>query len=324
MKNLIASVAVMATTLSANADGWSESKVSQEWANASGDIYYPERELITIVPQEIASPSSIMRVIDVIGGQAKVETEYLWFTIDEIPLAASQYTFLSEWGKDVDCSVKSSLMAGFIVRNGHRDNFLVAKIESQASGVDAQGNHYSIPLHYVLPIRGFDNTEQANAFMAELHISVENEGNSGISCFDPDWVGDNGQPCCNYLLAYSLARKGCMYAWWGQITNCIPIAIGAGVGAFVLCIQACQSPEPCYKLCAIGGGIVSAGSAILCLLNAEANYNSCIANARSQYFTNLANAGCGLYWALDDDGQILEEGAFAPSLEGQVVEGSHH
>ena len=170
---------------------------------------------------------------------------------------------------------------------------------------DRNGDQFDASRTFVLPVRVFIGGQtEADAFMADLADAVKSDGSKGeggIECFDPTWIGNDGQQCCAFLASYRSGITGCNSRRMFTILGCGTVALG-GVGwAFFECAKLCTIASGvsagtlgpvCMAACLTGTAIVGYAAVALCVKAADHLFAECCSNAEATYFRDLGNAGC--------------------------------
>lgn len=296
----------------ASADGgWSGSPAARAWERATGTTI----DLATEAPI-ISEDGTTMQVIDTANG-GTVIGEWVYMESRSIPINGSAGTLSTPWGTPMRVRERYTLSSGFIVTNGEQSHFAFLRMDTDAELTDVSGNRLNPSVALNIPIMAFPSASAAEGFMSGIEqVASGSEGDGGLFCFDPKWVGNGNIQCCGYLVALQSEIAACRSEWWMRLWGCIAAGGGAGWVWFEWCIKSCMPPcaavpppgnagcaAGCAKACLVTGGVVGAGGAILCVLASNEAYDACVSRALNAYFTNLTNNGCAIR-VPNEDGEI--------------------
>jgi hypothetical protein len=158
-------------------------------------------------------------------------------------------------------------------------------------GFTYAGSVVSVAL--LAPMSSPSNLEAASA---DVQAQAEAIGRPKVGCYNPNWVGHEGVPCCGFFTAYLLKVQACRHARNAAMLLCFGGIGGGGVGAVAACVKLCivftASNPACIGGCIIGGGAIVVSSLVFCLLSADEAYHACLDNEAANYVNTLALNGC--------------------------------
>lgn len=276
----------------ASADsGWSGSPAARSWERATGTSI----DLATEAP---ILDGNILRIIDRESG--RVNAEFVAFVTASVPIDGMRERLDTSWGADIEIREMYSLTSGFVVVDGEAHHFAFMQVETGAETSDDSGNPLAPSVTLAMPVIPFDDSKDADEFMADVLTAANGEGGSGgIYCSDPTWRGRDGVECCGFLAAYRSNVEGCRRDWWKHLWGCVAIGAGGGFTFFQWCVKTCVVVPPpanagCAKACLLSSGLIGLEAALVCVLAANDAYEGCIAREQAAYILNLTNSGCEL------------------------------
>jgi hypothetical protein len=294
------------------ATAWSGTELASAWATATGRSYNPSDELMVATagtddaPVELAVFKNVNDVLLQVPGSA-----ICWSPLGSVEIDAvlatdpsAEPSFSS--GDDLTISVIPRVIAGATSVAGQPLGFFVATSFTIGGSTSGPSGAYSLEsLTIVLPMLSFTSAELALAELARSGAAVAGGGGagggSGISCINPNWVGLNGQQCCELKADWDGELAGCTAQFWNNFWACLIPAAGAVVAAAFACLATkCKYiPIPfgltCAKFCVGlvgGGGLVLA--AITCYNHARSLERDCVVEANRYYKELFREAGCAL------------------------------
>lgn len=133
-------------------------------------------------------------------------------------------------------------------------------------------------------------------------------GGSGLTCMNPNWVGNNGYQCCPAYLNYQLALDNCLYAMGRAMLACLQgfvSNIGNGIGAAIAnCLKLCvpiagffgPAAAKAFGICFLAClGLYQLGNQCLffaCLADSVLAWRQCRIDAERDYINRLVDHGC--------------------------------
>ena len=226
------------------------------------------------------------------------------FTVKEV------WKDTNEWGYPISVSQENTVIIGYLpdaAANAH-DPWIVAVVASvTARGTDEKGGQFITQNDAVVPVGDFADIEDALKFIEPVRdpnwgVTAEN-GEGGIVCMNPSWVGNNGEQCCQFVTDMYADQNDCLDRLWGKIRSCLGSSILKAGGGALLCLKVCKAP-PCIKLCligAIGYGLYDLWG---CLSEAWDKYQICLRQVYNFWRTMFSTSGCGdieEFWIPEED-----------------------
>lgn len=256
-------------------------------------------------------PSSQVIVVDggilqVTDTDQEVYAEVVWVPTDTIEAIVWEEDGVTAFNTPISLRQTFSFTSGVVVSgDGVRHDYLFLQNVMHTRAVDRNGDQFDASKTFVLPVRVFIGGQtEADAFMADLADAVKSDGSKGeggIECFDPTWIGNDGQQCCSFLASYQSGMAGCTTRFYAAIAGCFTLAAG-GVGwAFFECAKLCTIAAGasagtlgpvCMVACLTGTAIVGFFGFTACCTAADHLFNECCSNVEATYFRDLGNAGC--------------------------------
>ncbi len=295
MKVAVFTLALTSATSVTFAD-WRDTPAARDWAIATGHTMDPSSQVIVV-------DGGILQVTDT---DQEVYAEVVWVPTDTIEAIVWEEDGVTAFNTPISLRQTFSFTSGVVVSgDGVRHDYLFLQNVMHTRAVDRNGDQFDASKTFVLPVRVFIGGQtEADAFMADLADAVKSDGSKGeggIECFDPTWIGNDGQQCCAFLASYRSGITGCNSRRMFTILGCGTVALG-GVGwAFFECAKLCTIAAGasagtlgpvCMVACLAGTAILGFGAAYLCVEAADALFDECCSTAQREYFRDLGNAGC--------------------------------
>ena len=271
---------------------WINSPAARSWERITGSTI----DLSTEAP---VLEGNVLRIISTDSGIAK--SEFIVLITDSVPIARFSDSISTTWGSPIAATEAYSISSGCVFVDGNPAYFAFVQLDTAARLSDSTGNLISVSATLSIPVIPFANDKEAEQFIADVRDAADGgaQGNGGLFCHDPTWLGNNDVECCGYLSAYQSNIEGCRRDWWKHIFGCVAVGAGGGWGFFQWCVKTCIAVPPpgtagCAKGCLIASSVIGLEAAIVCALAANEAYEGCIARERAAYILNLTNNGCEL------------------------------
>jgi hypothetical protein len=307
-----AAIGVVLRDESDPATAWSGTEIATAWATATGRAYNPSDELLVSTagaddaPVELAIFKNVNDVLLEVPGST-----ICWSPLGSVEIDAVLTTDPSEEptfgsGDDLTISVVPRVIAGATSVAGQPLGYFVATSFTLGGSASGPSGTYSLEsVTITLPMLSFASAELALSELARAAAAVAGSGaaggSGGISCINPNWVGLNGQQCCELKADWDGEIEDCAAQFWNNFLACVvPAAGGVLMAAFGCLATKCKYiPVPfgltCAKFCVAvvgGGGLIMA--AIACYNHARSLERDCVREA-NRYFKQLfREAGCAL------------------------------
>jgi len=286
---IVCAVASTVASTVASASDWGDSGVGRAWNRATGYKLDTQSEAI-LVEQNI---------LTVTTPSGDVQAEFVWFPSTTIPLMGSFDEDVTDYGNAISLRQQFSLTDGVVVINGVQSRWLFLALDQRVTTVDPKGHFVEVSVATALPIRAFSTQVESEEFMAGLEFAASGgEGDGGIFCHDPTWVGRNGEECCGFLAAYQAGINSCYSRYWLILSGCLGVGGTAGGTWFWNCSKGCVTAfviaVPCMKACLISSALITVGSALVCIGGAEFAFEECCQARLDEYLRDLTNSGCAL------------------------------
>ncbi len=292
------------------------SEVDLAWRSATGQTVDMQSNIIAIVEGSSELPHGLA-VLDLTSELISTDTTATW-----IPIAG--FEVFSEYAVHGDPSeglvhgvVSVHMIAGTVIgSNGSSGHFVGAAIGGDAT-LSEGSSHVSGNAGVFLPITAFATVDLALAHLSALEeaaSSTEDEDNEwpgcgdgsvGISCWNPNWVGDNGEQCCRDQMCRDQRIALCDKNYRNNLIPCILASLGGGAVGWVGCLAtkckwALYIPAPVgpalFKKCALvclGVGVAGAALGIYtCFATLGAIRDQCYSDANLWYYERLNDTGC--------------------------------
>lgn len=246
------------------------------------------------IGQNIAEGEAVMvegGMACIVNDAGKRSDPFLVVFHDEYPVWNN--SIVTDYGNDgtvVDFSQTVFLSSASVICGENRSEFVFLKLAQEADSVQ-----FSDKAFFMLPLRAMEDQTEASEYIEEIASDAWGE-NHHLECYDPEWIGSNGQQCCGFALALGSNISSCKSKFWMMVSACVPAALAAGGGMFAWCARHCVLPPPlippCLKACLIAGGITTIGTITACIAGADFAYADCVKSQWAQYWRDLANSGC--------------------------------
>jgi hypothetical protein len=273
-------------------DGWSDSAVAAAWESATGVPFAPSLQVLALGGEPDGSPTLLEQVNPETGEGFSLG----YFIVDDSLLAAVQ-DVADESGAvhGVAEVVIGRFFGGDLPARSFAGFRLNLTATSQVgTGVSQSG---------FLPIVAFPSAERADAYIAGLRAASDGteDGNGGLGCINPNWIGSDGTQCCMLKAAYDADLRSCTAAYYARLVACMAAAIGIGATVANSCLNYCvpiciatlgAGCAPCLKACLLLTLASSLGSLALCELGNQYWLESCEESAKSDHIDRLADHGC--------------------------------
>lgn len=292
------------------------SEVELAWRSVTGQAVDMQSNIIAIVEGSSELPHGLA-VLDLTSELTSTDTTATW-----IPIAGfevfSEYTAHGDpSGVSVHGVVSVHMIAGTVMgSNGSSGHFVGATIGGDAT-MSEGSSQASVNVGVFLPITAFATAELALAHLSALEeaaSSTEDEdiewpgcgdGSVGISCWNPNWVGDNGEQCCRDQMCRDQMIALCDKNYRNNLIPCLLLSVAGAAGVWAACLEtkckwALYIPAPvgpklaakCALVC-LGVGVVGAGLGIwACFEALAATRDECYLEANLWYYERLGSTGC--------------------------------